>query len=71
MENVVVVSHKLLSEEACQSIIDEFVLREGTDYGHREWTLLDKRRAVLRQLDAGYLKLVYDHKSQTCNLIEA
>lgn len=69
-DDFVIVSHELLSETAQRGVLDEFILREGTDYGHREWTIEEKRRALLRQLDDGRLQLVYNHKTQTCNLIE-
>ena len=48
-----------LSDDALQGVIEAFVLREGTDYGHTEVDLEEKRRAVLRALEAGAARLVY------------
>ena len=46
-----------LSEQALQGVIEAFVLREGTDYGHRE--VEEKRRAVRHALESGTAVLVY------------
>ena len=48
-----------LSEAALQGVIEAFVLREGTDYGHVEVDLEQKRAAVLRALETGAARLVY------------
>ena len=71
MENIVSVDPKLLSPEAYEAVVDDFVLREGTDYGHNEWTLQQKREVIQRQLEAGKRRLVYDHGSQTCNILSS
>lgn len=34
-------------------VIDAFVLREGTDYGHRDIGLSEKRDRVLKLLESG------------------
>jgi uncharacterized protein YheU (UPF0270 family) len=42
-----------LSADALLGVIDDFVLREGTDYGATEYTLEQKRKHVLEQLRSG------------------
>ena len=42
-----------LSRQALDGLIEEFVTRDGTDYGAEERTLDDKKSAVARQLDRG------------------
>ena len=37
----VVVPLDKISDEALHGLINEFILREGTDYGAREFTLID------------------------------
>ena len=32
-----------LSDEALAGVIDSFVLKEGTDYGHRDYSIEEKR----------------------------
>lgn len=58
-----------LSPDVLRGIISEFVLREGTDYGHKEYTLDDKIALVMRQLESGKAKIVYDQKSESCDIV--
>jgi len=58
----------LLSADALRGVIDDFVLREGTDYGAAEFTLQHKRDQVLTQLQNGSAKLMYDPRTQTCTI---
>jgi uncharacterized protein YheU (UPF0270 family) len=60
-----------LSAEALHGVIDEFILREGTDYGAIEATLERKRREILSQLQSGEAKLVYDSETETVTLVPA
>ena len=57
-----------LSEEALLGIIQEFVLREGTDYGHADVSFQTKIEQVKAQLKNGQIKLTFDPESETCNL---
>jgi uncharacterized protein YheU (UPF0270 family) len=43
------IPYKELSAEALRSIIEEFVLREGTEYGARDFSLEEKIQHVLRR----------------------
>lgn len=58
-----------LSPEALQGVVEEFVTREGTDYGHAERTLEEKIQAVYRQLERGEVAIVFDPESQSCNIL--
>lgn len=58
-----------LSETALHGIIDEFVTREGTEYGRVEIALETKRKQVRAQLERGDVVLVYDTALGTANLI--
>ncbi len=49
-----------LSEAALHAVVEEFVLREGTDYGHAEHTLAAKCARVLEQLRNGSAELSFD-----------
>jgi len=63
------IPYQLLSEAALRGIIEEFVLREGTDYGVREYTIEDKIRTVASQLKRGSAKIVFDARDGTCNIV--
>ena len=65
----VVVPHERLSPEALRGVLVEFVTREGTDYGHEEFSLEEKLAAVHRQLERGEAQLVFDAKTETTHLV--
>ncbi len=57
-----------LSAEALDGVIEEFVSREGTDYGHVLTNLPDKVRQVRGQLERGMAVVVYDDESMSCSI---
>ena len=58
-----------LSPEVLKGIIEEFVLREGTDYGNASYSLADKVEHVRGQLEKGKAVVVFDPESETCNIL--
>lgn len=46
-----------LSEQALLGVIDAFVLREGTDYGHRDISIDEKRARVRKLLASGLAEI--------------
>ena len=65
----VVVPHTELSEEALRGVVESFVLREGTDYGEREFSLDQKVDHVLRQLRRGEARIVFDPATETIDIL--
>ena len=70
-EDPVVVPHHLLSPEVLRALVEEFVTREGTDYGAQEKSLEEKVSRVMDQLADGRAKVVFDASSQTPNIVPA
>lgn len=60
-----------LSTEALEGVIEEFVTREGTDYGHNMTNLEAKVRQVKGQLECGEAVLVFDKELSTCSISPA
>jgi uncharacterized protein len=60
-----------LSAQALEGVIDDFVLREGTEYGAADVTLERKREQVLVQLRAGTALIVFDESTETCTIVRA
>ena len=58
-----------LSEDALLGVIDDYVNREGTDYGHADIDLDQKRVAVHRALTSGRANITYDPRTQTTTII--
>ncbi|MCP4714986.1 MAG: YheU family protein [Deltaproteobacteria bacterium] len=67
----ITIPHDQLSPEALQGLIEEFITRNGTDYGSREIALDQKVSQVMRQLQTGKIIIVFDETSRTCNIISA
>ena len=60
-----------LSPEALRALIEEFVTRDGTDYGAVERGTDAKVAAVMRQLERGEVRIVFDPDSETTTLVPA
>ena len=65
----VVVPYTELSEEALRGVLESFVLREGTDYGEREFSLDQKVEHVTRQLRRGEARIVFDPATETIDVV--
>jgi uncharacterized protein YheU (UPF0270 family) len=63
------VPHAALSADALDGLVDEFITREGTDYGPREHTFDEKRASVLRLIKAGTVVIVFDPESESTTLV--
>lgn len=61
---MIIVPKEALSDAALDGIVDTFILREGTDYGHREHTMADKRRRVHAMLARGTAQICYYPESE-------
>jgi len=63
------IDHAWLHPETLDNLLDEFILREGTDYGSHERSFESKKQQLRRQLDAGHCFIAYDSDSNSCNLL--
>ncbi len=63
------VPYSALSEDALETLITEFVTRDGTDYGTVERTLAEKIADVRRQLERREAKIVFDPETETANIV--
>jgi len=67
----VIVPHTELSAELLRAVIESFVLREGTDYGEREFSLEQKVARVSRQLERGEAQIVFDPGTDSVGIVVA
>jgi hypothetical protein len=58
-----------LSETALSGLIEEFVTRDGTDYGASEVSLQDKVRQVRQQLVMDEIAIVFDEQTESVSLM--
>ncbi|MFT5683987.1 MAG: hypothetical protein ACI8RZ_004922 [Myxococcota bacterium] len=66
-----VIPHTALDNETLDRVIESFVLREGTDYGHQDFTMQDKIAKVRQQLKRGEACLTWDAELESCNIVSA
>jgi uncharacterized protein len=69
MQTRVVVPYRKLAAPVLQALIEDFVTREGTDYGLHEHSLAQKHDAVQRQLEAGEACILFDTESESVTLV--
>jgi len=60
---------EMLQPETLRNVIEDFITREGTDYGAHEVSLETKIEQVMLQLKSGKAILVFDKVSETCNIV--
>lgn len=64
-----IIPYKELSVDALQGLIEEFITREGTDYGADEVNLDTKVLQVRRQLEKGEVVIVFDSNTESVSLL--
>ncbi|MFK7895668.1 MAG: YheU family protein [Myxococcota bacterium] len=72
-----------ISPEALRGLIEEYITREGTDYGntgsslggaadpHAERTLEEKVAQVRRQLEDGEARIVFDLEEESASIVHS
>jgi len=58
-----------LTPEALQGLIENYVEREGTDYGEQEVDAEVKHSQILAQLKSGEVLIAYEEASESINLL--
>lgn len=58
-----------LDDDVLQAVIEEFITREGTDYGQVELSLDQKVAQVRKQLQHGLAVVVFDEATETTSII--
>lgn len=69
LEEGVEVPYQQLDRETLRRVIQEFVSRDGADWGDAGCTLEDKVAQVLQQLEQKQAKIVFDLRSQSANIV--
>ncbi|HEY9034625.1 MAG TPA: YheU family protein [Pseudomonadales bacterium] len=68
---MIIIPPEQLQPETLEAVLEEFVSREGTEYGAEEVPLARKVAQVKRQLADGRAFLCFDEESQSCNILSA
>ncbi len=64
-----IIPHKQLSSDALQGLLQEYIQREGTDYGDEEASQASKLAQLRLQLDRGEIVVVLDPALESVNLL--
>ena len=60
-----------LSAKALRGVIEEFISRDGTDYGEIESSMETNFRQVKYKLENGSAVLIFDDETETTNILLA
>ncbi len=60
-----------LRPRALRGLVEEFVTRDGTDYGAVERSVEDKIARVEAQLASGEVRIVFDPETESANIVLA
>jgi hypothetical protein len=60
-----------LSPEALRGVIEEFISRDGTDYGEVETSRETNFQHVKSRLENGWAVLIFDEETETTNIFPA
>lgn len=66
-----IIPHRALSPEALQGLLEEFVTRDGTDYGERETPLAVRVDQVRRHLESGRAVILFDEATGSSTIVPA
>lgn len=69
LSNLIVVPPEQLSADALQGVIEEFITREGTDYGEVELSLAEKVEMIRAQLRKGLIVVAFDTLTESCTIM--
>lgn len=64
-----IVPWQSLDPDTLQNLLEEFVSRDGTDYGEQESSLAEKTGQLRRKLSSGEALLLFSESSGQCNIV--
>jgi uncharacterized protein YheU (UPF0270 family) len=63
------IPYQQLDEITLNNIIEQYILREGTDYGEIELSLQEKTLQLLAQIKRGDIYIIYSELEESVTLI--
>jgi len=66
-----IVPANFLSADALSGLIEEFVTRDGTDYGESEVSLEQRVAQVRKQIEHGEALILFDSATETTTIVPA
>lgn len=69
--HMITVPVEQIEAETLKNIVEEFVTRDGTDYGETERSLVHKVDEIMAKIRTGKILVVYDEELESVNLMDA
>ncbi|MDO3380588.1 YheU family protein [Gilvimarinus algae] len=66
-----IIPHQQLAADTLTALLEEYITREGTDYGETELSLETKVAQLRRQLARGEVVIVFDPAMESTSLVNA
>ncbi|SDZ75717.1 YheU family protein [Microbulbifer marinus] len=66
-----IIPFQQLDPDTLQNLLEEYATRDGTDYGEREVSLVDKVASLRRQLQSGEVVIWFEPGEESVNLVLA
>ena len=66
-----IIDYKALSKEALLGLVEEFITREGSEYGERSYTLEEKTAQVMALLVEQKAFIVFDDQQESVTIVSA
>ena len=70
MMDYITIPVEKLSPDTFTRLVEDFVCREGTDYGHNDYSMSDKVTQVKAQIQRGHALIVFDPNSSSCSIVK-
>ena len=68
-EDGIEIPYQQINSETLDNMIQEFVTRDGSDWADTGCSLEEKVEQVLRQLRDKKVRIVYDQRSESANIV--
>ena len=65
-----IIPYKSLAADTLKNLIEEFVTRDGTDYGNYELSMAEKVSSVESRLSSGEVVIMYIESTESVNIVE-
>lgn len=69
LESSILIPPDRLSSQALHGLVEEFILREGTDYGLQEVSFSAKKQQIMRALERQDIYVVYSTLTENTTLL--
>lgn len=66
---MIIIPYKEFAPDVLQAVLEEYISREGTDYGLYEYTLEQKLEQLLNKIKRGQAHICFDEETQSCTIL--